>query len=74
MEKFKEKKRAEKYSKKEIETLQLLALGYSDAEIAVTLGNTKSAVRNIIMRLIIKSGTINRTHLVVHALREGFIK
>lgn len=74
MEKFKEKKRAEKYSKKEIETLQLLALGYSDAEIAAKLGNTKSAVRNIIMRLIIKSGTINRTHLVVRALREGFIK
>lgn len=73
-EKMEEKKRKNTYTKKEIEIMQLIASGFTDREIAGKIGNTFSYVRNIYARLLLKTGTVNKPHLISWAYREGILK
>ncbi len=69
-----EKKRKNTYTKKEIEIMQLIASGFTDREIAGKIGYTFSYVRNIYARLLLKTGTVNKPHLVSWAYKEGILK
>lgn len=69
-----EKKRINTYTKKEIEIMQLIASGFTDREIAGKIGNTFSYVRNIYARLLLKTGTVNKPHLISWAYKEGILK
>lgn len=69
-----EKKRKNTYTKKEIEIIQLIAHGFTDREIAEKMGNSFSCIRNIYTRLLLKTGTVNKPHLISWAYREGLLK
>lgn len=71
---MKEKTRKTTITPKENKIIELISLGYTDKEIANLLNTSYSSVRNIFNTLLIKTGTVNRPHLVSWAYRENIMK
>lgn len=66
-----EKKRKTTITSKEKKIIELIALGYNDREIADLLKTTYLSIRNTIGNLLIKTGTVNRPHLISWAYRAN---
>ncbi len=60
-------------SPRETEILELLALGLSNADIALRLFLSEGTIRNYMSALFSKLGVSDRTQAVVVALREGLV-
>ena len=58
---------------REIQVVQLLVRGHSNAEIAGELGIQLQTVKNLLSGLYAKLGVSTRLQLVLLALRTGFI-
>jgi DNA-binding NarL/FixJ family response regulator len=58
---------------REREILPLIAEGKSNKEIAQVIGNTAGTVRQQIAVMMEKTESLNRTHLVVKAIKEGVL-
>lgn len=63
-----------KFSKREIQILEMLSRGWTNSEIAEYYKLCNSSVNGIIMRLLIKTSSINRTHLVRWGFENGYLK
>lgn len=70
---MKEKQREIKITQREKKVIEYIAKGYTDKEIALFLNLTYFVIRNIFNNLLIKTGTVNRAHLVSFAYREGIL-
>lgn len=70
---MKEKQREIKITQREKKVIKYIAKGYTDKEIALSLNLTYFVIRNIFNNLLIKTGTVNRAHLVSFAYREGIL-
>lgn len=68
------KEKIRKYSEKDLKVINCIALGFTDAEISSEIGVTAAGVRNIVNKLLNRSGTVNRAHLVYDAYKNGLIK
>lgn len=53
--------------------LRLLAEGYTDDDISITLDKPLGSIRHTVNTMLIAYGAINRTHLVSIALRRRHI-
>ena len=60
-------------TQREVEVLQLVAGGLSAKEVAQRLAIAPRTVERHIDYIRLKTRTRNRTHMVVHAIREGLI-
>jgi len=58
---------------REIEVVQLLVRGQSNAEIAAQMGIQLQTVKNMLSTLYAKLGVSTRLQLVLLALRTGFV-
>ena len=58
---------------REIEVVQLLVRGQSNAEIAAKMGIQLQTVKNMLSTLYAKLGVSTRLQLVLLALRTGFV-
>jgi DNA-binding CsgD family transcriptional regulator len=65
--------RTQSLTPRELEILPLIAQGKSNKEIAQTIGNTAETVRNQVYIMMSKTDSLNRTHMVVKAIKEGII-
>ena len=65
---------AEELSEREHEVLQLIANGFSNAEIAQQLHLSDGTVRNYVSALFTKLGVSDRTQAAVLALRYGIVE
>jgi DNA-binding NarL/FixJ family response regulator len=61
-------------SKREIEVLELIAEGYTNAEIAEKLFNSKRTIESHRRNLIEKTKSKNTAELVKYAIKNGYIK
>ncbi len=68
---YKSPEMREHLTAREILTLQLLARGQSNAELAVELGVTEATVKTHVSRLLSKIGVNSRTQAALFALKEG---
>ncbi len=68
------KEKIRKYSEKDLKVINYIARGFTDAEISSEIGITPTGVRNIVNKLLNRSGTVNRAHLVYEAYKTGLIK
>lgn len=59
-----------KLSKREMEILELISMGYSDKEIAYNLSISARTVQTHVTRIVIKLGARNRTNAVANYLRQ----
>lgn len=59
-------------SERQTECLGLAALGYTERQIAETLGVAHGTVRNHLLKARLKLGGINTTHAVFLAMKSGF--
>lgn len=59
-----------KLSKRELEILELVSMGYSDKEIACNLSISARTVQTHVTRIVIKLGARNRTNAVANYLRR----
>lgn len=64
----------EMLSKREVEVLRLLADGPSNAELAAQLFVSESTIKTHISRLLVKTGSHDRTQLVSLAFRSGLVQ
>lgn len=64
---------AQALSPRELETLTLIAMGYSRAQVAETLAISEHTLRAYIESARFKLGALNTTHAVVRALTRGLI-
>lgn len=71
---MKEKSRITKITPKEVKIIELIASGYTDKEIAKIMNTSYSSIRGLFNTLLIKTGTVNRPHLVSWSYREKIIK
>lgn len=69
-----EKKRKTTITPKEKKVIEFIAAGYTDNEIAEDVKLSYSSVRNIFGNLLIKTGAVNRPHLVNWAYKNGVLK
>lgn len=60
-------------TKREVEILRLMAGGYSNREIAETLGTAEGTVKNHASSILSKLGVRDRTRAVLKALELGYI-
>ena len=60
-------------TKRELEVLQLLADGHSNAEIAQTLYITMNTVKTHVRNILSKLYVIDRTQAVILGFRSGFV-
>jgi DNA-binding CsgD family transcriptional regulator len=60
-------------TQREQEVLRLLASGHSAKEVAQTLAITARTVESHIDRVRLKTRTRNRTHMVAHAIQQGWV-
>lgn len=67
------KKRKITYSNREIEIINLISKGFTNREIAVKIGNSYSYVCNTFNKLLIKTRTVNKPHLVSWAYNKGIL-
>lgn len=59
------------FSERELEVLRLVARGYDNKEIASVLILAEGTVRNLISRLLEKTGRKDRTQLAIFAVKRG---
>lgn len=71
---MKNKIRAIKFNKNDIDILERMARGYTDKEIAEDVNLAQVTVRNYINKMMHLSMTVNRAHLIYWALKEKYIK
>jgi DNA-binding NarL/FixJ family response regulator len=64
---------AEALTPRELEVLRLMARGYSNREIADTLGTAEGTVKNQISSVLSKLGVRDRTRAVLKALEQGWL-
>jgi two-component system nitrate/nitrite response regulator NarL len=62
------------FTEREKQTLELLSLGFSNKEIAKSLGISGHGVKRLVGAILLKMGAPNRTTAVVMALNEGIVK
>jgi DNA-binding NarL/FixJ family response regulator len=60
-------------TKREVEILRLMAGGYSNREIAETLGTAEGTIKNHASSILSKLGVRDRTRAVLKALERGYI-
>ncbi len=65
---------AETLTDRETETLQLLAVGHTNSEIAGKLFLSEGTVRNYVSKIMAKLHTNDRTQLAIKALRTGIAR
>ena len=61
------------FTARELEVLREMTGGFTNAEIAETLGISANAVRNHIMHMLEKTGFSSRTELAVRARETGLV-
>lgn len=61
-------------SSREMQVLQLIAKGYSNKQIALTLGIKEQTVKNHLSSILRKLAVNDRTQAVLYALRRGWIR
>lgn len=61
-------------SSRELQILQLIARGYSNKQIAFTLGIKEQTVKNHLTSILRKLAVNDRTQAVLYALRRGWIR
>ena len=64
---------ADDLSERELEVLQLLAQGYTNAEISDHLYLTKGTVRNYVSSILAKLGVEDRTQAAILAVKHGLV-
>ena len=64
---------AQALSPREVDTLTLLAMGYSRAQVANSLSISEHTLRAYIESARLKLGTLNTTHAVARAISRGLI-
>ena len=62
---------ADPLTKRELEVLQLVAVGHCDHEIAARLGISEATVRTHVSNILAKLHVASRTQAALYALREG---
>lgn len=70
---MKEKKRNTKITSREKKIIRLIALGYTDAEIAETIKLSYSTIRLCLRQLLLKTATVNRANLINWAYQEKIL-
>ena len=70
---MKEKTRKIEFTERELKTIELLASGYNDPEIAEYFKISIHTIRNILTQLYRKTNTVNRTQLVAWAFRAKLV-
>lgn len=68
------KEKIRKYSEKDLKVINCIARGFTDAEIAKEITVASASVRGIVNKLLNRTGTVNRAHLVYEAYKTGLIK
>ncbi|HZM59763.1 MAG TPA: response regulator transcription factor [Vicinamibacterales bacterium] len=63
----------ERLSKREIETLRLMAGGHSNREIADAFGTTEGTVKNHVSNILLKLGVKSRTQAVLKGMDLGYL-
>ncbi|MDF3292651.1 helix-turn-helix transcriptional regulator [Streptomyces silvisoli] len=61
------------FTSREKETLSLLAQGYSNKQIAKSLGISAHGVKRLVGAILLKLGAPNRTTAVIMAMNEGLV-
>jgi DNA-binding NarL/FixJ family response regulator len=61
-------------SPRELEVLELLAEGYSNAQISSQLFLSQGTIRNIVSSILNKLGTNDRTQAAIFSIKHGIIK
>jgi DNA-binding CsgD family transcriptional regulator len=70
---MKEKTRKIEFTERELKTIEMLASGYNDPEIAEYFKISIHTIRNILTQLYRKTNTVNRTQLVAWAFRAKLV-
>lgn len=70
---MKEKKRNTKITSREKKIIRLIALGYTDVEIAETIKLSYSTIRLCLRQLLLKTTTVNRANLINWAYQEKIL-
>lgn len=70
---MKEKTRKIEFTERELKTIEMLASGYNDPEIAEHFKISIHTIRNILTQLYRKTNTVNRTQLVAWAFRAKLV-
>ena len=70
---MKEKTRKIEFTERELKTIEMLASGYNDPEIAEYFKISIHTVRNILTQLYRKTNTVNRTQLVAWGFRAKLV-
>ena len=63
----------ERLSRREIETLRLVAGGHSNREIAEAFGTTEGTVKNHVSNILLKLGVKSRTQAVLKGMELGYL-
>jgi len=63
----------ERLSRREIETLRLVAGGHSNREIAAAFGTTEGTVKNHVSSILLKLGVKSRTQAVLKGMELGYL-
>jgi DNA-binding NarL/FixJ family response regulator len=64
---------AQALTERETEVLRLLALGYSNKQIAHSLNNTEKTIKTHVSRILSKLGVQSRTQATLYAIRTGLV-
>lgn len=70
---MKEKTRKIEFTERELKTIEMLASGYNDPEIAEYFNISIHTIRSILTQLYRKTNTVNRTQLVAWAFRAKLV-
>ena len=63
----------ERLSRREVETLRLMAGGHSNREIAKVFGTTEGTVKNHVSHVLLKLGVKSRTQAVLRGMDIGYL-
>jgi DNA-binding NarL/FixJ family response regulator len=63
----------ERLSRREIETMRLMAGGHSNREIADAFGTTEGTVKNHVSNILLKLGVKSRTQAVLKGMELGYL-
>lgn len=63
----------ERLTRREVETLRLMAGGHSNREIAAGLGTTEGTVKNHVSSILLKLGVKSRTQAVLKGMDLGYL-